>query len=147
MSERYDKEIIKSEYERKIPLFTQINYLNVIEYKIETPLSSKAGVFEEKNSVSILWDELESFLEIDEDFKIEKIENKSIIIKTLRKEAFNNVFVMAKIIGRIIPFNCKIKLRVREYRAPDPDNDLLIYNFNIKSDYNNFYEGTIFIKK
>ncbi len=65
----------------------------------------------------------------------------------MNKGAFNNVFVMAKILGRIIPFNCKLKLQIKEYRAPELENDLIFYFFNIISEYNNFYEGTICIKK
>ncbi len=99
------------------------------------------------NLVNALWEELEYFLMEDEDFKIEKIENNSITIKALRRESFHNFFVMAKIIGKIVPFNGSVKLKTKEFRAPDFVNDMLIYNFTIKTDFGNFYKGTIYIVK
>ena len=99
------------------------------------------------NLVDALWEELEYYLTDDDDFKIEKIENNAITIKALRKESFHNFYVMAKIIGKIVPFNGTIKLKMKEFRALDFVNDMLIYNFTIKSDFGNFYKGIIYIIK
>lgn len=98
-----------------------------------------------KNTVDVLWDELEYFMKGDKDYKIEKIERDKITIKALRKEAFLNTFIMAKIFGRILPYDCKFILNIKNYRGKDVKEDLLIYEFLILAE-SNFYKGSVFIK-
>lgn len=141
------RELIEAKNVEEKVLFSQYNYTNYIEVKPTINIISKHTKSREINLVNALWDELEYFLMDDEDFKIEKIENNSISIKALRKEAFHNIFVMAKIIGRIVPFNCNLKIKMKEFRAPNTSNDMLIYNFTIKSDFGNYYKGSIYIIK
>lgn len=109
-------------------------------------LPKKRAYYGIKNNVGVLWDELEYFLRNDEDFAIEKIEDDSITINALHNEAFHNVFIMAKIIGRIMPLNCELKINVKEYRAESYKDDLLTYYFSIRSDSGNYYKGLIYIK-
>lgn len=141
------RELIEVKKGEERILFSQHNFINYIEIKPTINIISKHTKSRDINLVNALWDELEYFLRDDEDFKIEKIENNSISIKALRKEAFHNIFVMAKIIGRIVPFNCNLKIKMNEYRASNPSDDMLIYYFTINSDFGNFYEGSIYIIK
>jgi len=116
---------------------------------VESILTLKKRKSEEKeknkNNISIIWDELKLLLDNDEDFKIEKIERNNIIIKALRKEAFHNILIMGKIIGRILPSNCKIEIHIKNYRDRDPNKDQILYDFSIKSDEELFYNGVIYI--
>ncbi len=98
-----------------------------------------------KNNVDVMWDELEYFMKDDKDYKIEKIEGDKIIIKALRKEAFLNAFIMAKIFGKILPYNCKFILNTKDFRGRQIKEDLLIYDFLILTE-SNFYKGIVFIK-
>ncbi len=137
----------EAKYFKEKAFFSQYNFHN---YTLVVPkISVKAEPQKSLryNLVNALWEELEYFLLDDEDFKIEKTENNSITIKALRRESFHNFFVMAKIIGKILPFNGTVKLKAKEFRAPDFVNDMLIYNFTIKTDFGNFYKGTIYIVK
>ena len=140
-------ESTEAEYIKEKVHVTQYNSINYMFMEQKITIKSKHPKSLRYNLVNALWEELEYFLIEDEDFKIEKIENNSITIKALRRESFHNFFVMAKIIGRIVPFNGNVKLKTKEFRAPDFVNDMLIYNFTIKTDFGNFYKGTIYIVK
>lgn len=111
----------------------------------KTKLLSDTILDPSKNTVDVLWDELEYFMKGDKDYKIEKIERDKITIKALRKEAFLNTFIMAKIFGRILPYDCKFILNIKNYRGKDIKEDLLIYEFLILAE-SNFYKGSVFIK-
>ncbi len=79
MTEQYHEKIVNKETIKERAFFTQYNVINYIEVKAESR-TFKEQIREEENLVSLLWDELEGFLEYDEDFEIEKIEKKSITI-------------------------------------------------------------------
>jgi hypothetical protein len=102
-------------------------------------------LMEARNNVSILWDELECFLQDDEDFTIERIENDKIIIRVLRKEAFNLVFIMAKIFGRILPFNARVRVDLKNYRGENYKQDSFILDFTIET-LDDFYKGMIYVQ-
>jgi hypothetical protein len=99
--------------------------------------------YQQKNNIEAIWDELELLLSEDEDFKIKSIEGNTCTIKVLRKEAFFNPFIMSKIIGRIIPSNCKIELNINHITTEKFDTDVKVFEFSIFSNKNNFYEGKI----
>jgi len=147
MRKSIEVESTEAEYIKEKVHVTQYNSINYTFVEQKITIKSKHPKSLRYNLVNALWEELEYFLIEDEDFKIEKIENNSITIKALRRESFHNIFVMAKIIGKIVPFNCNLKIKMKEFRAPQYANDMLIYNFTIKSDFGNFYKGSIYIVK
>lgn len=147
---RLESEIKEEDLEAFTDFYTSIKELNQnivrINSNIEkTKLLSDIILDPSKNTVDVLWDELEYFMKGDKDYKIEKIERDKITIKALRREAFLNTFIMAKIFGRILPYDCKFILNIKNYRGKDIKEDLLIYEFLILAE-SNFYKGSVFIK-
>jgi len=145
-----ESEIKKEEFEAFTDFYTSIKELNqnLVRFSDnieETKFLSDSILDPSKNNVDVLWDELEYFLRDDKDYRIEKIERDKITIKALGKEAFLNTFIMAKIFGRILPYDCKLILNTKNYRGKDIKEDLLIYDFLILAE-SIFYKGIVFIK-
>lgn len=146
------QKIIKKQYIHEIcekyPKRDYFSSKSLGNYKINVipkiPFKRKKIYREIKNNVGILWEELDVFLQNDTDFAIEKIKNDEIIIRVLKKEAFHIVFIMAKIFGRILPFNAKIGLNLENYRGKNYKEDSFILDFTIRT-IDNFYKGTIYI--
>ncbi len=99
-----------------------------------------------KNLVSSLWEELEIFLDNDEDFQIVKIENESIEIKSLTKKAFHVRWIYCKILSAIMPLNCSLKIESFLEQSTEIKDDYFIFNLEIKT-RKCFYRGTIKIIK
>ena len=96
-----------------------------------------------KNDIDYLWDELKVILENDTDFKIEQVKENHMVIKSLKTEAFHNSYIMGKIIGKILPFDCTFKLKINNNLAENPINDQLVYDFDIRTNNNLYYNGRI----
>ncbi len=100
------------------------------------------------NKINLLWDELEFLLDDDNDFEVIKRERNKLILKTKRVSSFRNSIIMGKIFGRIIPFNCDMNLTIRDFRSKKPDNDVILYQFDITStEANLYYEGTLLVRR
>ncbi len=145
-----ESEIKAEDLEAFTDFYTSIKELNQNLVRMnknieETKFLSDSILDRSKNNVDVLWDELEYFLRDDKDYRIEKIERDKITIKALRKEAFLNTFIMAKIFGKILPYNCKFILNTKDFRGRQIKEDLLIYDFLILTE-SNFYKGIVFIK-
>jgi len=146
------QKIIKKQYiqeiSEKYPKRDYFSSKQLGKYNIKVfpkiPVAKKRIYRKTKNNVGILWEELEVFLQDDTDFAIKKIKDDEIIIRVLRKEAFHIVFIMAKIFGRILPFNAEVRLNLENYRGEDYKEDSFILDFVIKT-IDNFYKGTICI--
>jgi hypothetical protein len=96
-----------------------------------------------KNNIDYLWDELKVILENDTDFKIEQVKENHTVIKNLKNEAFHNSYIMGKIIGKILPFDCTLELRINNKLAENPINDQVVYEFDIRTNNNLYYNGRI----
>jgi len=99
-----------------------------------------------ENKISILWEELSLFLENDEDFQIVKIKDNSIEIKTLNKYAFHINYIYCKVLVRIMPLNCTLKLISSYIQADKFEDDIMLFKLTINTK-KLFYQGTIKITK
>jgi hypothetical protein len=95
------------------------------------------------NNIGYLWDELKEILENDTDFKIEEVKEDHMVIKSLRSESFHNSYIMGKIIGKILPFDCTLELKINNKLAEKPINDQIVYDIDIRTNDNLYYTGRI----
>ncbi len=124
----------------------------VCKQLIEYPLVIKTewvtvDFVEEENKIELLWEELQLFLEDDEDFQILQINNDSMKIKALNPMAFRKEYVYCKILSNIIPINCKLDLNSYFDQADLPENDTMVFDLSINSERNLYYKGRIKIVK
>lgn len=142
MGEEYSNVILETSEDRYHATYNQFNIINIGYLQTEWKRTK-----EKFNNIGVIWDELEYFLSEDEDFKITNRENRSLYIKVLNNQAFHNAFIMSKIIGRILPYNCKLELQVKEIKGEKAQDDVLVYYFRIETESENFYKGDIYIRK
>lgn len=95
------------------------------------------------NSINVIWDELECFLKDDDCFKIETIEESAILIKALKDTAFSNPLIMSRVLGRILPFNCELNLKITTSESNGLNGEFIKYDFFINSQKGNVYKGII----
>ena len=97
-------------------------------------------------SIQSLWEELEYFLEDDKDLKIIEKKNHILIIKALRKRAYNNSIIIGKLFGRILPHICNFSVSINENRTGHFKEDFLHYDFEIQAK-KAIYKGNIIVKR